>query len=73
MRSPPRQSLPGGEFTFTCECGTGYAKPIAWVPRFRGGGAAMGVVCLVLVLATFVSIATGSAAAANYTQETLDR
>ena len=33
----------------------------------------MHVVCLVLVLAAVVSIATGSAAAANYTQETLDR
>src|SRR5207245_8869160 len=33
----------------------------------------MHVVCLVLVLAAVVSIATGSAAAANYAQETLDR
>ena len=33
----------------------------------------MRVVCLALVLATLVSSATGSAAAANYTQETLDR
>jgi len=33
----------------------------------------MRVVCLALVLATLVSSATGSAGAANYTQETLDR
>ena len=33
----------------------------------------MHVVCCVLVLATVVSITTGSATAANYTQETLDR
>jgi len=33
----------------------------------------MHMVCCVLVLATVVSIATGSATAANYTQETLDR
>src|SRR5690242_14423718 len=49
------------------------AKPMAIVPRFPGGGAPMRVVCLALVLATVVSVATGSAAAANYTQETLDR
>jgi hypothetical protein len=30
-------------------------------------------VCLALVLAALVSVATGSAAAANYAQETLDR
>ncbi len=33
----------------------------------------MRVVCLMLVLTIVVSIATGTAAAANYTQETLDR
>ena len=33
----------------------------------------MRVVCVALVVATVVSVATGSAAAANYTQETLDR
>jgi hypothetical protein len=33
----------------------------------------MRVVCLALMLAAVVSIATGSAGAANYTQETLDR
>jgi len=33
----------------------------------------MRVVCLALTLAAVVSIAVGSAAAANYTQETLDR
>ena len=33
----------------------------------------MRVACLGLVFAAVVSIATGSAAAANYTQETLDR
>src|SRR6266853_2937854 len=43
------------------------------VPRFRGGGAPMRVVCVMLVLTIVVSIATGTAAAANYTQETLDR
>ena len=43
------------------------------VPRFRGGGAPMRVVCLMLVLAAVVSIASGSAAAANYAQESLDQ
>ncbi len=43
------------------------------VPSSRGGGAPMRGVCLALALAAVVSIATGSAAAANYTQETLDR
>jgi len=33
----------------------------------------MRVACLALVFAAVVSIATGNAAAANYTQETLDR
>jgi hypothetical protein len=33
----------------------------------------MRVVCLMLVLAIVVSIATGTASASNYTQETLDR
>src|SRR6266436_9806421 len=42
-------------------------------PRSRGRGAPMRVVDLALVVAAVVSIATGSAAAANYTQETLDR
>src|SRR5215831_2822540 len=50
-----------------------YAKPIAIVRRFRSGGTPMRVACLALVFAAVVSIAAGNAAAANYTQETLDR
>src|SRR5262244_3377562 len=46
---------------------------MAMVWRSRGGGAPMRIVCPALVLAAVVSIAVGSAAAANYTQETLDR
>ena len=40
---------------------------------FYGGGAPMRGVCLALVFAAVVSIATGTAAAANYAQESLDR
>ena len=40
---------------------------------FYGGGAPMRGVCLALVFAAVVSIATGTAAAANYAQETIDR
>src|SRR4026207_1503743 len=43
------------------------------VRGFWVGGAPMRVVCLALVLAAVLSIATGSAPAANYVQETLDR
>ena len=46
---------------------------IATVLAFRVGGAPMRVVRLALMPAAVVSIATGSAAAANHTQETLDR
>src|SRR5215831_8740764 len=41
--------------------------------RFRDRGAPMRMLCLALVLAAVVSLVVGSAAAANYTQETLDR
>jgi hypothetical protein len=40
---------------------------------FRLGGAPMRVACLALVLPAVLSITSGSAPAANYVQETLDR
>src|SRR4030095_78646 len=40
---------------------------------FYGGGVPMRGVCLALVFAAVVSIATGTAAAANYAQASLDR
>src|SRR5438128_8960749 len=43
------------------------------VPGFRGGGAPMRGVRLALVLAAVVSVATGTAAATNYAQVSLDR
>src|SRR5436309_14922414 len=43
------------------------------VPSFRGRGTQMRGVCRALVPAAVVSIATGSAVAANYAQDSLDR
>jgi hypothetical protein len=59
--------------TFIRERGTEGAEPIRRALSFRGGGATMRGVCLALVFAAVVSIATGTAAAANYAQESLDR